>query len=389
MTTNNVSYGVGSLGSGAQIALNSTAIGAFAQNKTTTGASNVAVGTNAMLNNTTGDYNTGLGTATLLNQGSSSSNTAVGSNAMQGASSAAGDGNTAVGAQSLYSYFGANNNTAMGRNALLNMVQGQENTVLGYNAGLSLVNDGSGNTLVGANTNTVDRAYHSTAIGYGAKATASNQIMLGTAADTVVIPGLLVNGSTTIYYNDSYEFVQQNLIDMSSNTLSNINAANVFFSLPLANIPFDKNLLYRVCISFLFYTKNGGDMIFLNSDTSNNTALISTTLAIDNNTNHTFTILPISTSTDQSADSGFNRGGGTTYSDFFVTSFQNYNSYGSCEFYLLPSNSVETSFNLRYCLILNNRNNVNAAKPYISDSNTPTLSYSLSVTPVPNTFLTP
>ena len=148
-----------------------TSVGAYANMSNTVGISNVALGTNSLLLNVVGSYNTGLGTATLLNN-TGNGNTAIGSNAMQ--NNLSGDCNVAIGIQTGY-----NNNT------------GQLNVFLGTYAGFENVH-GSKNTFLGTDTGILDpdNIYNnSTAIGYGSIIDASNQIMMGTDEENVIIPG--------------------------------------------------------------------------------------------------------------------------------------------------------------------------------------------------------
>jgi hypothetical protein len=140
---------------------NNTAVGAYA-GLVNTGNSNTALGSNALLQNTSGNYNTTVGAGSLCINAAGSSNTAIGTNAMSNSST------------------------------------GSENTALGTNAGLN--NLGSQNTFLGASTDAMSTYNSSTAIGYGAQIIGSNQIMMGTTGQTVVIPGsAILTGATTGY----------------------------------------------------------------------------------------------------------------------------------------------------------------------------------------------
>jgi carbonic anhydrase/acetyltransferase-like protein (isoleucine patch superfamily) len=126
---------------------------------------NIGVGNTTLTNITTGTNNTGFGLGTLASVTTGGSNTAVGHNALQ------------------YGTAGANNNTAVGFGALANNNANSNNTALGFEA--FKTNNGSWK--------------ESTAIGYSAQPTASNQIMLGTSKETVVIAGNSnVNGNVII-----------------------------------------------------------------------------------------------------------------------------------------------------------------------------------------------
>ena len=128
----------------------------------TTGNHNSAVGLNAMISNVTGTNNAGFGDGALY----SSTN---------------------------------DNNTGMGMISLISLQTGLNNTGLGYNSGKNLYS-GTNNTFLGANTSSsLTNLSSSTAIGYNAQVTTSNQIVIGTAAESTYIPGkLLVNNINII-----------------------------------------------------------------------------------------------------------------------------------------------------------------------------------------------
>ena len=80
------------------------------------------------------------------------------------------------------------NNTVLGVNSLASNTTGANNTALGANAGTAGTANltGSNNTFVGYNTQANGSGYtQSTALGAGATITASNQVVLGTTAETV------------------------------------------------------------------------------------------------------------------------------------------------------------------------------------------------------------
>jgi hypothetical protein len=111
--------------------------------------------------------------------------------------------NTAVGNNALYSNTTGNSNTAIGENALYNAVLGIENVAIGKNAGANSckVTGANLNTFLGSYTDfdVPSNAYaQSTAIGYNAKITRSNQIVLGTYGQTVSIPGSIQLSSTFV-----------------------------------------------------------------------------------------------------------------------------------------------------------------------------------------------
>lgn len=135
-----------------------TAFGYRALNANTTGPGNVAVGGNSLILNLIGEYNVGVGEYAL--------------------SASTGDYNTAVGGQSLQNAVGTEGNTALGYVAGTNFAVGSEltgdfNTFLGYGA------------INATGFPAIDK---STAIGYNAEVSASNQMVLGgTGVDAVSV----------------------------------------------------------------------------------------------------------------------------------------------------------------------------------------------------------
>lgn len=172
---NNTKYGSGALQN--NTGTNNTAIGAYTAYNNLDASNNTAVGSNSSFFNTTGSNNTALGAGSLCNNTTGALNTAIGSSALEGvAGQSVGNQNVAVGAQALY----VNN--------------GDLNTAIGSYAAEEI--DSSYNTFLGAYTsfNDTSSSYqYSTAIGYGAQITDSNQIMMGGTGSNgypnIVIPG--------------------------------------------------------------------------------------------------------------------------------------------------------------------------------------------------------
>ena len=177
-----------------------------------TNSFNTAFGTGALKNNTISINNTALGYNALLTTTLSNNNTAIGYEALKnnnGTGTTYSFNNTAVGYQSLFLNTTGDNNTAIGvlsgvnYNGTTTPTQGEKS---GYN-----------NTYVGFNTYP-DAVYNnSTALGAYAVITASNQIMLGTAAQSVNVPGGILTpvgilpgatGVTTISSNYSGGFIE-------------------------------------------------------------------------------------------------------------------------------------------------------------------------------------
>lgn len=124
-------------------------------------------GTNAGVSNTSGAYNTATGYQSLHVNSTGGYNTANGAISLPFNST--GGYNTGVGMFSLY-YIGSTN----------------YNTAIGYGAGDNTTNPTQG-TFLGANSWASPGLTNMTAIGYAAKATASNQVMLGNTSVTSVI----------------------------------------------------------------------------------------------------------------------------------------------------------------------------------------------------------
>jgi len=101
-----------------------------------------------------------------------------------------GSNNVAIGFQALENGLTGSNNTAVGYSSLSSN-DASNNTAIGYSAGTNDVT-GSNNTYLGSNTSNQGNFKYSTAIGYNAEITANNQIMMGTANETVFIPGTLI-----------------------------------------------------------------------------------------------------------------------------------------------------------------------------------------------------
>ena len=163
----------------------------------TTGGFNVANGTSALWNNTTGYHNTAIGTNSLYSNTTGWMNTSTGSNSLN--TNTTGNYNVANGTNTLKSNTTGGNNTATGYNTLNSNTTGGNNTATGYNTGMNNTTT-SKNTFIGVNAdlNSYGASWsESTALGYAAKITASNQIMLGRSSETVVVPGTLSKSSGT------------------------------------------------------------------------------------------------------------------------------------------------------------------------------------------------
>jgi hypothetical protein len=154
------------------------AIGAWALNKNIDGDANVAIGNMSLYENINGEQNIAIGSFAMRDNTEGFNNVAVGNLAMQ--ENEVGKGNTAVGSATLYRSISGRYNTAVGEGALL-IALDSNNTAIGRNA-LVLLKNGYYNTAVGVLATPLDSNatyINSTAIGYGAFITASNQVRLG------------------------------------------------------------------------------------------------------------------------------------------------------------------------------------------------------------------
>jgi hypothetical protein len=152
----------------------------------TSGLNNTFVGRNVGAANTSGTSNTGLGISALTSNTDGGNNVALGLQAMN--SNTSGNLNTAAGNFALWSNLTGLSNAGFGLSALVHNTTGSQNAALGSLAGSgdgggSTANTiGNANTFLGANTGVSVAGSgfsSSTAIGYGALISASNQVVLG------------------------------------------------------------------------------------------------------------------------------------------------------------------------------------------------------------------
>ena len=249
-----------------------------------TGNSNTAIGHNSQNSNTSHSYNTSLGSDSNINGGHSnvalgcitqcnncSNSVALGANVtcttnnqiLLGNSSHTvsipgsldisgkisqniGNQNTAFGLFSFSSNYSGGYNSAFGYNSLTSNTGGAYctaigcnslqfsnafgNTAIGYNSGINITN-GTYNTFIGHNAQASSDVSNSTAIGYNSTCTASNQIMVGTSAETVVIPGnLTFNQSINNISSAIFSYLSglsSNIQQQINNCISNISTVEV------------------------------------------------------------------------------------------------------------------------------------------------------------------
>ena len=165
------------------------------------GYENVANGFTALTANTTGYRNIATGFQSLKNNTEGYHNIAIGYQALHNNTTSA--QNIAIGSRSLSSS------------------NGSANVALGLDAGLNNSTGSSYNTFLGSATDNIGTSNFSTALGYGAQITASNQIMLGRTTETVVAPNRLAVGSTTVNkamleVNGSINYIDPNVNEHDS-----------------------------------------------------------------------------------------------------------------------------------------------------------------------------
>jgi hypothetical protein len=209
---------------------NNVAIGAYALQDNYGGSYNVGVGVQALADINTGDRNTGIGYQSLFKIKTTSDNLAIGyqsllnlqddcsknvaiGNYSQEEGTSQSVGNTSLGHGSLQEgKYGFDYHTAIGFEALKNngkrnySYPTHQNTAIGYQAGYAsnfgtAGTTGSYCTFLGSKTTWQTNTDYSTAIGYNAKITDSDQIMLGGQNDSGAYPEVYVPGNMQVVGN--------------------------------------------------------------------------------------------------------------------------------------------------------------------------------------------
>lgn len=161
-----------------------TSFGVQSLYQNVTGVNNVALGYYSLHSNTSGSINTATGYYALRLNSTGNGNSAFGTQALS--VNTIGNDNTALGAFALNSNTSGISNTAIGNSAMPSNTSGQDNTAVGKNA-LYTLETGSQNTAIGAYASLGSPdLVNSTAIGYGATASASNTVRIGNGAVTTV-----------------------------------------------------------------------------------------------------------------------------------------------------------------------------------------------------------
>jgi hypothetical protein len=213
----NIAVGGYSLYGGLTDCYKNIAIGSFSLYNGVTGNSNsnIAIGDSSLYYGigSGAQDNIAIGKNALYSGTNSIRNIAIGSEAMNNIPlitpphTVTGNSNIAIGYQSLQTITSGSKNVAIGENSL-GMTNSDGSIGIGYNAGF--MNDGKFNTFLGYNTNiSIFGATGSTALGQNSIITQSNQIVLGTSAETIFCNGNgtdasgIVIGLTPIYNNTS------------------------------------------------------------------------------------------------------------------------------------------------------------------------------------------
>ncbi len=154
------------------------------------GTANTAVGNGALRENRLASFNTAMGNFALGDNTSGYENTAFGSNALW--FNITGDENTAVGHQALHSNKFGNRNTSIGWESMSQIIPSgssteNDNTAIGWRSGYNL-DQHARNTFIGsdASSNVFTGITNSTALGYGSRTTANNQVRIGNSSITSI-----------------------------------------------------------------------------------------------------------------------------------------------------------------------------------------------------------
>jgi hypothetical protein len=232
---------------------NSTQFGNNAYNKTSTGIFNTAIGSSNLYQNSTGNYNTSVGYNSMANNTTGGSNCSVGYTSLskntRGSCNTAiglgaltenisGNHNSSIGQYSLSKNTSGSGNTAFGSDALSNNTTGVNNVSIGKTSGLSMIATNN-STCIGNNS---DCAYSkSTALGYNSVCTDNNQIMLGTSAETVVVPN-------DINFGGSINGVSRTVFSYLSSASSNLQEQINTLKIPIVDISWISGTINRTNI---------------------------------------------------------------------------------------------------------------------------------------------
>jgi hypothetical protein len=190
----------------------------------------VNIGSGNLINNSSGYGNVVVGFSSVK-VANNNSNVSFGSFNLNSVTSG---NNTALGNYCFYSATSGDNLCGIGNSVFYRCIVGRNNSGLGDQAGYFML--GSNNTCIGAlsGQSRLDTSVYnnSTAIGFYSIVNASNQIMLGTANETVYIPNALILAGTNILttISSSINNILPNIYNTISTSITNFKASNNTFS---------------------------------------------------------------------------------------------------------------------------------------------------------------
>lgn len=170
------------------------ALGTFVMSQMTGGENNIGGGADAMLAVKQAEDNVVLGKAAAYNGANLKNNVVLGAYAMTGTAASVASNNVVIGKNAGW-YLIGNDNTFLGYQAGYNVGLANGNTLIGKNA--YGAKTGNHNTGIGEESGYSEGVNNSTAIGYQAKATKSNQMVLGgnNITETLCKGDLVVRGT--------------------------------------------------------------------------------------------------------------------------------------------------------------------------------------------------
>lgn len=162
------------------------AIGTFALSQLLDGEKNISIGADSMIYVQHGISNIAFGKGAMENGNNIEHNIAIGENALKGSATSDARYTIAIGSTSGY-YCDKSYNVFIGRNSGYNS-RGIRNVAIGDSSYKTNVY-GHENTCIGAESDTNNGVVNSVAIGFGAKATESNQCVIGNVSMSEFIFG--------------------------------------------------------------------------------------------------------------------------------------------------------------------------------------------------------
>ena len=174
------------------------AIGTFSMPALTGGEENIAIGADSMFSAETGDGNIAIGRGVMNNAKEPSKNIAIGFKALNCAVGSTPVSNIGIGTYTGNYLTTGENNLMLGNNAGYNITSGKRNICIGHTA--RGAKTGNYNLCIGDSSGYSDGVTQSVAIGFKAIATASHQVTIGKANDTIILGGrkLIFNDDGTV-----------------------------------------------------------------------------------------------------------------------------------------------------------------------------------------------